>query len=484
MRKLIICTFLFVISLSVYSIDITKYDRIYNHFKNYPSRSLSSLGESYYKSGLLDSALVCFSIISASYIPDAPKENSQLYAHAYNRCGVIYLQYNSYIKALNMFFKGLEICENTGDERYIPKILNNVASIYYLFRDYRTAESYCEKAYEMGLKYNDKEIQKTLLNNMIGINCYLREYSKAKAHLEQLELLKPEKNSPFNYYLCISNGALKLEEYKHEDALSWFKKAIAYVSYCPNPERLRYVAFSNISKAFQYSHRYDSALVYLKKGESIAFAYKYEDLRYECYNDFSELYQKMGNEQLSLFYKRKSLAIADSIFNIQEFGQIKDMQFLHEMDKIEEQIYRLNDAQMLKDNQIKSQQRILQIIICALIIIIILSIIMYLQNRRLREANVELFNKNLEIIKSEEKEKMSRKGLADTAPPPVLPDPAEQAEESLVNNENSDSQDFLNSKIKYQNSVINESEKRRIREAIQDVMDNTLEYCVGGNLLY
>lgn len=474
MQKLFIYWFLLLISSSAFSIDVTKYDKIYNYFKDSSFNSLNSFGESYYKRGSLDSALVCFSIISGSYTADSKKLDDQIYAHAYNRCGAIYIQFNSYTKALNMFLKALEVCEYSDNENYTPKIYNNIASIYYLFHDYRTAESYCEKAYAIGLKYDDKEIQKTLLNNMIGINCYQQEYSKAKKHLSLLKLLQPEKQSTLNYYLCISNGALDLEQHKHKEALYWFKKSVLFTNCSSNPDRLKYVAFSNISKVYQYGLQYDSALVYLKRGEAIAIENKYDDLRFECYNDFSEIYRKSGNEKLSLFYKRKNLELADSIFSTKEFGQIKDLQFLHEMDKIEKQVYRLTDSQILKDNQIHFQQKILQTIICAFAIIVALLIIMYLQNRKLREANVELFNKNLEIIKSEENEKKKRKQTAGNNVNISLLDKRMSEDSEGIDNQMIEA---VNSKMKYLNSVINEDEKKRMREAIEEVMDNTLEFC-------
>lgn len=472
MQKSILTGLYLLVSLSLFPMDLTKYDRIYNSLKNQSLQHLNTTGETYYKRNSLDSALVCFSIISASYNPETKVLDGQMYAHAYNRCGAIYIRLNSYTKALNMLLKGLEVCEQTGNEKYMSKIYNNIANVYYLFHDYRMAESYCEKAYEIGLKFNDLEIQKTVLHNMIGINCYLEEYSKAKKHLGLLKTLKSDDQPSFNYYYCICNGALKLEEHKYAEAIEWFKKSVSYAGYCPNPDRMKYVSYSNIARTFNYSHQYDSALVYLDKGKSLVLSQPDIDLRFECYENYSNLYRKKGDEKLSLYYKRKHLEIADSIFNAQEFGQIKDLQFLHEMDKIEKQIYRLNDAQVLKDNQIKSQQLVLRIIVCAFIIIAVLLVIMFFQNRKLREANVELFNKNLEIIKSEEIEKKNRKSAVEklNSVEIISNDFVEPEMESEL--EASDA-----AKVKYQNSVINEDEKKRIRESILDVMDNTDEFC-------
>ena len=462
---LLICPF-------VFSIDVTKFDKIYNAYKDQPLDVLNAAGEGFFNRNSLDSALVCFSIISGSYNPDLHMQNGRMYANAYNRCGAIYIQFNSYTKALNMFLKGLEVCEETRDEQFTSRIYNNIANLYYIFHDYKMADSYCKRAYQISVKYNDRKIQRTLLNNMIGINCYLEDSSKARENLSLLKKLKPDDDPAFNYNYCICEGALKLEEHNYAGAIEWFRKSIPFADYCPNRERMKYVAYSNIAKAFNYTHQYDSALVYLDKGKNLIQSPQNIDLRFESYNNYSDLYRKKGDEKLSLFYKRRHLEIVDSIFNAQEFGRIKDMQFLHEMDKIEKQVYRLNDAQILKDNQIKSQQLVLRIIFCAFIIIAVLLVIMFFQNRRLKDANVELFNKNLEIIRSEELEKESRKKSAESS--------AASGKPVEIDRESENSTDFAhldNTKEKYQNSVISEEEKKRIRDAILEVMDNTEEYC-------
>lgn len=482
MQKSILLSLLLAVSLVAHSMDATRYDKIYDHFKSFSLQALIEKGDHYYQTASLDSALVCFSIVSGSYLPEQTDADKKLCAHAYNRCGTIYLQYASYAKSLNMLLKGLEICEESNYHSYTPRIYNNIANIYYVFHDYKTAENYCEKAYELGIKYNNKEIQEIVLNNLVGINCYRKDYEKAQHHLALLNNLNPGNKSTSNYYLSISNGAIDLKQKKNESALKWFKNSLQYADSCYNPYRLKYVSYSNISKTFSYLNQKDSAIFYLKKGEAIALRNQYTDLISECYGDFFDIYNLSGEEQMSLVYKRKFLNLTDSIFNVQEFGRIKDMQFLYEMDKIDKQIYRLTDAQLLKDNQIKFQQQILYTVCGAFLIIAVLLVIMYFQNKKLREANIELFNKNLEIMASEEKQKKARKQSVEEMQANVqrpklkisISQEESPKEEPEITAETDDAQD---SKVKYHRSVINEEEKKRLRESIQDIMDNTQEYC-------
>lgn len=460
MWKYLALGLLLAISLVCFSINEADYGQIYDHFKDYRDSSLISKGDFYYKQSSFDSALVCYSIVLGKYNAGLGKEAKRMCSHGFNRSGTIYLRYNSYVKALSMFLKSLEICEETEDEKYMPKVYNNIANVYYLFKDYETAGIYCEKAYELSVKNHDEEIQNIILKNQIGLNCYLENYEKAQMYLELFNKLKKNDLLTFNYYQCISNGAIKLRQKRNEAALKDFKESLVYVDSCEAPKRLKYASLSNVSKTFLYMHRPDSAIYYLKQAERIASDNQYLDLLADCYSDFADIYEQSGDDTGFLAYKKLYFNVSDSIFNMQEFGRIKDMQFLHEMDKIEKEVYQLNEMQTLKDSQIRFQRIILYIIAAAFLFILILFVMLYIKNKKLREANNELFNKNLEILKSEEERKKIRQQVqkehAETSS-------AEISKESV--------------RVKYQGSFIGEEEKQQMKEAIQNVMDNTLEYC-------
>ncbi len=457
-RCLIVCLVPTITSLFGFSMNETNYGRIYDYFKDYSDISLVEKGDSLFKSNSLDSALVCYSIASGKYNENLSKESKYLCAYSFNRSGVIYLRYSSYAKGLNMFLKALEVCEEAGNEAYMPSIYNNVANVYYLFKDYETARSYCQKAYDLGLKYQDEEIQNIVLRNLIGLDCYLHNYEEAQEHLKLFNNIKAGDLHTFNYYQCISNGAIKLKQNKFGEALQDFHKSFFYADSCEIPMRLKYASLSNLSKTFLYMHRQDSAVYYLAKAEKIASDNQYLDLLADCYNDFAEIYERANNNERFLDYKKLYFNVSDSIFNMQEYGRIKDMQFLHEMDKIEKEIYQLNEMQVLKDSQIRFQRLILYIFAGVFVIILLLSVVFYIQNKRLKEANNELFNKNVEILKSDEEQKKQRQqALKEHNEQEKIPETPE--------------------KVKYQGSFIGEAEKQLLKDAIQNVMDNTLEYC-------
>ena len=295
----------------------------------------------------------------------------------------------------------------------------------------------------------------------------MQDYEKVSYYLNTLGKINPHKGVLYRYHWNLSNGALNFMRKKYVQALSDFKTSLIYADSSDASGKNKYVSISQISKCFSAMNQPDSALHYIKMIEKVLQPENYSRLKAECYADIATIYHLSGNEKQSLAYKKAYLELADSFFNVREFGQMKDLQFLHEMDKIEKQVVRLTDEQMIKDNKIESQQLTLLIVIGALLVIMTLLVIMYIQVRRLREANLELFHKNLEIMESEEKRKKQRRQLASSEP-----DARTEEEVPAELTENPE-----NNKMKYQNSILSPEEKTRIREAILDVMDNTLEYC-------
>ena len=463
MRKGILLIVYLITSIGLMSAESGQYTEIYRSLKGYPVGVLNSLGEKYYQSGAIDSALVCFSIVSSAYIPVAEEKEKLMYAHAYNRCGVIYMHYNSYSKAMNMFLKSLDICEGAA---YSAKVYNNMGNLYCFFRDYRMADNYCLKAYILSCRGNDKVLTEAILYNLIGINYYLEDYDKVKHYIKSFKKLNPKNEKLYRYHLYLSNGALSFMQKKYAKALADFKTSLLCADSCSASVKFKYVSLSHISKCFSVMQKVDSALYYMKLGEKVLRSDNFTELRTECFADIASVYSLMGNEKEALAYKKLYLELADSIFNVQEFGRVKDMQFVHEMEKIEKQVSKLSDERVIKDNKIESQQQALRIFIGALIVILTLLVIMYIQVRRLREANLELFHRNLELMESHEELKRQRRQS--------LVSGIERMDEE--GNESAMSESSEN-KLKYQSSLVNPEEKKRICEAVLDIMDNTQEYC-------
>lgn len=459
------------------------YNQIYEKFKSEDIDILHRKGEDYYQKNETDSALVCFSIIVNSYTPTQDRHANYIYASSLNRSGIIHVRYNDYTKGLNLFVKALQVVENTGDDVLAGKIYNNMAHVYYIFRDYKTAIEYCEKALAISQKYNDNETQYIVLTNMIGIYNDLKDVKSLETFIDRFRQINIPDTNYRNYYMTIGSALLHEHKKEYSEAVALFKKSIQYAAQNKDPESLQYYSLAKTAKTFTALNQNDSALCYWNKAREIAEENDYLNMQAECYEYISKLYFRTGAENTGRQYRQKYLHITDSIFNMQEFNKIKEVKFLHELSEIEKEVSRLNNIKLQREEQLKKQRIITYVGLGISVTICAFLFILYKKNKRLEEANKELFNRNLEILQADEQQKAIRKQqysemmMRNDAVAPAPPAAPEEDTAEKADTEAETKEQTTETKTKYQNSNISEKDKEMLKSAIQDIMDNTLEYC-------
>lgn len=488
MKRIFVLTLLTTITLFAAAYENSQYSKIYDSLKEYDSKSLTHLGDQYYNRNSMDSALVCYSIVSVRYTSTIEKEQKYLCAHASNRCGVIYYLQSNYTKALQMYINALEICKESDYKTYISRVYNNVGNIYSMFRDYPHAKEYYRQAFELCTPKSDKELINSILNNLIGVSCELN-IDDARKYLDSLKALKLPADATYNYYLYTTYGIIDKWNENYESALKYYILSAHYAKNSKASGQNTYASLFNISQIYFHLNQNDSALSYLKNCVDIAKKNGYLNYLVESYQSLSEFYRQIGDERQELAYKKKYLYLSDSIFNLKEFGKIKDIQSLYEMEKIEKHVKQLADEQIINQNRIKSQSQIMLIILTAFAIIASLLIYLYWQYRKLRETNHSLFNRNIEMMSSEKAERKRRQIYEERLREKDAmlaiwkqQNPNESNYSNLENQESSDNtdEDGIGNKVKYQNSNLDEMDKVQLQEAIEQVMNDTADFCSMG----
>lgn len=125
-----------------------RYDQAYESFKSLSNSKLIDIGDRYYDKEVMDSALICYTIVSRRYDTHMPHEDKKLSAYAYMRLGNIhYIMYN-YVQAQDMYLQSLEVCKECDLDSIIPRVYNNLGNIYSSFNDFKKAENYYKQAYK------------------------------------------------------------------------------------------------------------------------------------------------------------------------------------------------------------------------------------------------------------------------------------------------------------------------------------------------
>ena len=74
-----------------------------------------------------------------------------------------------------MYFKALEICQESGDSLQLPRIYNNLGNVYAVFGDFKKGRDYYTKAYDGARSSSDKELKIKILNNLLGLYSNVRD---------------------------------------------------------------------------------------------------------------------------------------------------------------------------------------------------------------------------------------------------------------------------------------------------------------------
>lgn len=463
-----------------------EYNKMYDLFKNKPIRELIRLGDAYSKQQIIDSALVCYTIVAAEYDEQLSAEDKEYCVHAYNASGTIYYYMCNYVQALDLYLRALKVCEDYGYDTYIPRIYNNLGNIYSSFSDYEKAKSFYEKAYRLSLEYANEEAMQTILTNLMGICCETKEYDKAYYYSNTLDSISSD--SAHLFFTYSTKGIIKRENKKYEESLHNLRLAYRQARLSGMGPRYEFSSLYNMVSTFVHMQQNDSCFYYIDKCEKLARLHNLTNFLADSYGEKSYIYSLQGDIPNSLLYKEKFLNLNDSIRSLFRYKDIKDMEFFFEMNKIEKQVSSMKTEKILKDNQIAQQRKILFFISFMLLIILLLLFYLYMQKKKLQSSYKDIFDKNIEIVRSEQQIKLRhQRTQQELAEKDCLIAQQKERIEELGKQLNLSEAETLSGllvdtdsdgkQMKYQTSALNDEQRISLIQSIEDIMESTLEFC-------
>ena len=396
MKKLII---IFLISTSFicfllaqettkqYVTDVEKYISI-------SPEKLLEIADEFAARNAYDSALVYYSLIYNNHT----KANDTSLVIALNRTGNIFYRNSNYKTAFEMYLKALKKCETIGYNKYIWKIYHNLAIIHIAFKGYEKAKNYLQLAEKFANE--DEKFMITLNKGVIMTKS--RQFDSAMYYYREAYILKDlNQKNRFTDLLYNNMADIYLTEKKYDSAIYYFRLAVLEAEIIKNKEYAKAEYLQNIGVFYLDLYNYDSAIYYFDKCRVIAeelnlleVLSKDNLLRYK-------IAKSKGNKALALLYQEKYVELKDSIFNIQKYGEINQLEMLHDMEENDKQIQQLFMEQEVKERTINLQRTIQIILSIVVLIIILILIFIYRQNRKLNDSYQTLVDKNIEIVNTD-----------------------------------------------------------------------------------
>lgn len=445
--------------------NVTIFSDDYGRLNDMDVRQLHRMGIDYKKKGDLDSALICYIVISGKYTDKIPQSERHVFSSAYNDIGIIYFTKSEYSESFEAFMKAAELADSAS----LPGIYNNIASLYYYFDDYESSWNYLQKAYVGCLKYDDESGLYNTVRNIIDFTMTTDRLKDSGDVLSQYCDMTAGSDSPeevFTRRLCFAVGHIVDKDYVK--AVESFRDALDCTGKIWQGKTHEATVYSYIAKTYLMAGDTVEAVDNLIRCMRIADANGINEILVDTYKRLGDLYAVIGNMADADRYRMKYLEYKDSIFSVQELRRMKDFRFNNEVYKYRRKVEALNAA--------NERHSIIATSVSAGMLAVLVSLIwIYRQYRIQKQKNVALYTKNVQLLQMENAERKSRNKFAMEVR--ELRHRISELEKGEVDGANDKAK---GDKGKYQGSSLTDYGKNILAERIRKVFDSPEIFCSEG----
>lgn len=298
-----------------------------------------------------------------------------------------------YSDALDFYTRALEKAKNEENDQMYYICLGNIGNVYASMNDIRRALHYYKLGYDASLKAGDIERQWGFSTNIVAAYCMLHDVTNAKAFFD-IQMKIPYKDTKIKRYyflnnqayIAMANGNMSMSEY-------YFQKAMAYSAERKLPTMYYVGPLVELSKLSIQKGNYRVAISYLETACDSVSKMQNKDRLVSIFQAMSDAYKKMGNADSADAYRRRYLAMSDSIFNVSQFNLANGKLFEYE-----------NKENQRRIDRLMSQNYMQLVIIIVFVIFAVAVTLLYFALRRkarnLQEAQKMLVSKNEELMAS------------------------------------------------------------------------------------
>lgn len=473
-----VAVWLFVAVALVSYAEEGKYSDLLNEVSAFPSGRILEMAQKEERGKDTEKAMVLYMVVCNRSDDRMSDEEKELCSLAYFRTGYLHYENGRYTKALEFYVNGLKICESTKDKKYAARFYKDIGIIYNVFRDYEKGLFYLKKGENILRESPDPETEYKLLTSMF-FNCLslgdkegLGEY-----HDKLVRLAVPETDLTrfMNRYI---SALLDFESGDYRKAIAMFSSLAGHARQTGIGPQYECSAYEWVYRSYWSLQEADSTLRYMERCKSISDSCGLHHKFPQVLHDMAELYEQQGNLSESQRYKAEYFTEMDSIFNTREFDIVKNGQSVYEMDKIDAEIKDLQVKKNQRETTIKFLIWIVAIIFVGALAVSVLLVWVYRQKSRLDESYRNLFSMNKRLAENHEQASAQYRECLD-----MLNRSEEEVrclKKEISENRATDGKSPSNTgkdKERYNNSNLSEDMKGKILRDINEIMENSDEYC-------
>jgi signal transduction histidine kinase len=446
-RTLLYAFFLLVPAISIAQ---QKIDSLGNELKNNPKDSVKAnlfvqLSEEYEFSDHSKSKMYAEQAISI-----AEQHNlKHTKANAYEQIATVFTIGGDYTSALKFDNMALQLSLSLKDSLASSANYNGVGNDYFDLGDYDEAYYYFTQSYRIARLVNDSLRMAIAMHNVGRVFKELGQYERAIDHLlisqNMSKLIGDKEGLPYSLHeigdLQLRKGEYDSAEQTLNNSLRQTRKLQVYVL---EPRTLAKIATvmlhqKKFKEAMAYydttyrihnktnnqfgiaevelgrgtvlleQKRYDEAIRHVNKSLQLATKTNARNLEIKCYELLSTLSELKNDHETALGYFKKYKQLEDSLFSHDMQAKLLRDQIRFETEAKDTQIAALSRMQDIKDDQIKRQEFVRNILVVVMALTAILLATVYRSGQRRRQINSLLLKHQEETEKrSEELERLNQ----------------------------------------------------------------------------
>ncbi len=367
------------------------------------TRQLRDTAEYYFNKKSYDTALVCYALLANMPLKGKDADSLEWVVQAMNAQGVLYYWMSDYRKSYECLINALDLCEKSGIDTYKYKILLNIGNIYYRFDRMGLAKDYYSKALA---SCRDSADQIILASNIGSVYLGNGSLDTALAYFDYAETLSRRCGNMYLGGVQNNKASLFFKKKDYDSAFFYWHQALEESS---GDAEIQALSYSDLGRLFLERGNADSALHYVRLSNAIASVSNNRNVQTENYRLLSRIAEAKGERDKAFDYYKSYADMKDSLFNVEKFGEINQLQRSYEMSKVDSQINRLVMEQQVKDQVLRYRTVSLWGVVLALIGVSGILIFMYLQHKKLNRAYNSLVEKSLRIAEYQEEAAVKRR---------------------------------------------------------------------------
>jgi signal transduction histidine kinase len=320
-----------------------------------------------------------------------------------------YYDLGEYDEAYNYFTQSYRVANARKDSLRMTVALHNVGRVFKELGQYDRALDHLRISQKMSERINDKEGVPYALDEIGDVMLQIGKYDSALVTLmRSLKLTRQLKLHVLEPKTLTKVATIYLHNKDHKTALAYYDTT--YQLHAKTNNRFG-IAEVNLGRGVVLydQGQYDQALELISGSLAIAKESNARILEIRCYTKLSELWEAKGDYKKSLGFFKQYKQLEDSLFSqdMQEKLFRDQMRFATEAK--DSQIAALSRARDIKDDQIKRQEFIRNILVVVMALSVILLATVYRSGQRRRQINTLLLQHQEDMEKrSEELERLNQ----------------------------------------------------------------------------